>query len=213
MRHNGRCRAPATRWAKGRNAAGTYGKGNARSTAWPCDLTRRQQDDRLRPAGDVPKHADEQWRLKMRDKINDDLKTAMKAGEKDRVGTLRLINAAIKAADIEARPSGKDKISDTDILSVLAKMVKQRRDSIDQYTAGGRQDLVDKEQAEINVIEAYLPKQMSEDEAKTAIAAIIKEVGAAGPKDMGKVMAALKAKYAGQMDFGKASALTKDLLK
>ncbi|WP_072377786.1 GatB/YqeY domain-containing protein [Hyphomicrobium sp. NDB2Meth4] len=149
----------------------------------------------------------------MRDKINDDLKTAMKAGEKDRVGTLRLINAAIKAADIEARPSGKDKISDTDILSVLAKMVKQRRDSIDQYTAGGRQDLVDKEQAEINVIEAYLPKQMSEDEAKTAIAAIIKEVGAAGPKDMGKVMAALKAKYAGQMDFGKASALTKDLLK
>ncbi|CAN1721483.1 GatB/YqeY domain-containing protein [Hyphomicrobium sp. 1Nfss2.1] len=149
----------------------------------------------------------------MRDKINDDLKTAMKAGEKDRVGTLRLINAAIKAADIEARPSGKDKISDTDILSVLAKMVKQRRDSIEQYTAGGRQDLVDKEQAEINVIEAYLPKQMSEDEAKTAIAAIIKEVGAAGPKDMGKVMAALKAKYAGQMDFGKASALTKDLLK
>lgn len=149
----------------------------------------------------------------MRDKINDDLKTAMKAGEKDRVGTLRLINAAIKAADIEARPSGKDKISDTDILSVLAKMVKQRRDSIDQYTAGGRQDLVDKEQAEIHVIEAYLPKQMSEDEAKTAIAAIIKEVGAAGPKDMGKVMAALKAKYAGQMDFGKASALTKDLLK
>jgi len=149
----------------------------------------------------------------MRDKINDDLKTAMKAGEKDRVGTLRLINAAIKAADIEARPSGKDKISDTDILSVLAKMVKQRRDSIEQYTAGGRQDLVDKEQAEINVIEGYLPQQMSEDEAKAAIAAIVKEVGAAGPKDMGKVMAALKAKYTGQMDFGKASALTKDLLK
>ena len=74
----------------------------------------------------------------MRDKINDDLKTAMKAGEKDRVGTLRLINAAIKAADIDARPSGKDKITDTDILSVLAKMVKQRRDSIEQYAAGGR---------------------------------------------------------------------------
>jgi len=149
----------------------------------------------------------------MRDKINDDLKTAMKAGEKDRVGTLRLINAAIKAADIDARPSGKDKITDTDILSVLAKMVKQRRDSIEQYAAGGRQDLVDKEQAEVNVIEGYLPQQMGEDEAKAAIAAIIKEVGAAGPKDMGKVMAALKSKYAGQMDFGKASALTKDLLK
>jgi uncharacterized protein YqeY len=149
----------------------------------------------------------------MRDKINHDLKTAMKAGDKDRVGTLRLINAAIKSADIEARPSGKDKISDTDILSVLAKMVKQRRDSIEQYVSGGRQDLADKEQSEINVIEGYLPKQMSDDEAKAAIAAIIKETGAAGPKDMGKVMGALKAKYAGQMDFGKASALTKELLK
>jgi uncharacterized protein YqeY len=149
----------------------------------------------------------------MREKINADLKDAMKAGDKDRVSTLRLINAAIKSADIEARPAGKDKISDTDILSVLAKMVKQRRDSIEQYTAGGRQDLADKEEAEIKVIEGYLPKQMSEAEAKKAIAAIIKETGAAGPKDMGKVMGALKAKYAGQMDFGKASALTKELLK
>ena len=149
----------------------------------------------------------------MRDKINDDLKTAMKAGDKDRVGTLRLINSAIKSADIDARPSGKDKISDSDILSVLAKMVKQRRDSIEQFNAGGRPELAAKEAAEITVIEGYLPKQMSDDEAKAAIATIIKETGAAGPKDMGKVMAALKAKYAGQMDFGKASALTKDLLK
>ena len=149
----------------------------------------------------------------MRDKINDDLKTAMKAGEKDRVGTLRLINSAIKSADIDARPSGKDKISDADILSVLAKMVKQRRDSIEQFNAGGRPELAAKEAAEITVIEGYLPKQMSDDEAKAAIAAIVKETGAAGPKEMGKVMAALKAKYTGQMDFGKASALTKDLLK
>lgn len=149
----------------------------------------------------------------MREKINNDLKTAMKAGDKDRVGTLRLINAAIKSADIDARPSGKDKISDSDILSVLAKMVKQRRDSIEQYVAGGRQDLADKEQSEIAVIEGYLPQQMNEDEAKAAIATIIKETGASGPKEMGKVMAALKAKYAGQMDFGKASALTKELLK
>jgi len=149
----------------------------------------------------------------MREKINDDLKTAMKAGEKDRVGTLRLINSAIKSADIDARPSGKDKISDADILSVLAKMVKQRRDSIEQFNAGGRPELAAKEAAEITVIEGYLPKQMSDDEAKAAIAAVIKETGAAGPKEMGKVMAALKAKYAGQMDFGKASALTKDLLK
>jgi uncharacterized protein YqeY len=149
----------------------------------------------------------------MRDKINDDLKTAMKAGEKDRVGTLRLINSAIKSADIDARPSGKDKISDADILSVLAKMVKQRRDSIEQFNAGGRPELAAKEAAEITVIEGYLPKQMSDVEAKAAIAAVVKETGAAGPKEMGKVMAALKAKYAGQMDFGKASALTKDLLK
>ena len=149
----------------------------------------------------------------MRDKINDDLKTAMKAGDKDRVGTLRLVNSAIKSADIDARPSGKDKVSDADILLVLAKMVKQRRDSIEQFNAGGRPELAAKEAAEITVIEGYLPKQMSDDEAKAAIAAIVKETGAAGPKDMGKVMAALKAKYAGQMDFGKASALTKDLLK
>jgi uncharacterized protein len=147
----------------------------------------------------------------MRDKINDDLKTAMKAGEKDRVGTLRLINAAIKSADIDARP--KDKISDVDILTVMAKMIKQRRDSIEQFTAGGRPELAAKEAAEIAVIEGYMPAQMSEADAKAAIAAVIKETGAAGPKDMGKVMAALKAKYAGQMDFGKASALTKDLLK
>jgi uncharacterized protein YqeY len=137
----------------------------------------------------------------------------MKAGQKDRVGTLRLINAAIKSADIDARPSGKDKITDADILGVLAKMIKQRRDSIEQYRAGGRQDLVDKEAAEIRIIEGYLPKQMSEAEAKKAIAVLIKEVGAAGPKDMGKVMGALKARYAGQMDFGKASAAVKELLK
>jgi uncharacterized protein len=147
----------------------------------------------------------------MRDKINDDLKTAMKAGDKDRVGTLRLINSAIKSADIEARP--KDKISDTDILTVMAKMIKQRRDSIEQFTAGGRPELAAKEAAEIAVIEGYMPAQMSEADAKAAIAAAINETGAAGPKDMGKVMAALKAKYAGQMDFGKASALTKELLK
>jgi uncharacterized protein YqeY len=147
----------------------------------------------------------------MRDKINDDLKTAMKAGDKDRVGTLRLINSAIKSADIDARP--KDKISDADILTVMAKMIKQRRDSIEQFTAGGRPELAAKEAAEITVIEGYMPAQMSEADAKAAIGAVIKETGAAGPKDMGKVMAALKAKYAGQMDFGKASALTKELLK
>jgi uncharacterized protein YqeY len=149
----------------------------------------------------------------MREKINTALKEAMKAGQKDRVGALRLINAAIKAADIEARPSGKDQISDAEILGVLAKMIKQRRDSIEQYQAGGRQDLADKEAAEIAIIEAFMPRQMSEAEAKAAIEAVIKETGAAGPKDMGKVMGALKAKYTGQMDFGRASGLVKELLK
>jgi uncharacterized protein YqeY len=149
----------------------------------------------------------------MREKINDDLKTAMKAGEKDRVGTLRLVNAAIKSADIDARPSGKDKVDEAGVLAVLTKMIKQRRDSIEQFVAGGRQELADKEAAEIKVIEAYLPKQMDVAEAKAAIAAAIAEVGAASQKDMGKVMAALKARYAGQMDFGKASAAVKELLK
>lgn len=149
----------------------------------------------------------------MREKINAAVKEAMKAGDKERLGTLRLINAAIKSADIDARPSGKEQISDADILGVLAKMIKQRRDSIEQYTSGGRQDLADKEAAEIAVIEAYLPQQMSEVETKAAIEAAIKETGAAGPKDMGKVMGALKAKYTGQMDFGKASGLVKELLK
>ena len=148
----------------------------------------------------------------MRERINNDLKTAMKPGEKLRVGTLRLVNSAIKSADIDARPSGKDKISDADILSVLTKMIKQRRDLVEQYQAGGRQDLADQELAEIAIIEGYLPKQMSEAETKDAIAATIKEVGAASVKDMGKVMAALKERYAGQMDFGKASGAVKSLL-
>jgi len=149
----------------------------------------------------------------MREKINADLVVAMKAGEKDRVGTLRLVNAAIKSADIDARPSGKDKIDEAGILAVLTKMIKQRRDSIEQFVAGGRQELADKEAAEIRIIEAYLPKQMDAAAAKAAIAAAIAAVGAASQKDMGKVMAALKARYAGQMDFGKASAAVKELLK
>ena len=149
----------------------------------------------------------------MREQINADLKEAMKAGDKARVGTLRLINAAIKAADIDARPSGKDKISDAEILGVLSKMIKQRRDSIEQYTSGGRQDLADKELAEVKIIEVYLPKQMDEAETKKAVADLIEEVGAETPKDMGKVMGALKQRYAGQMDFSKASAAAKDLLK
>ncbi|HVX35247.1 MAG TPA: GatB/YqeY domain-containing protein [Hyphomicrobium sp.] len=144
----------------------------------------------------------------MRAKISDDLKMAMKAGDKQRVATLRLINAAIQSAEIEAKKS----LDDAGILAVMTKMVKQRRDSIEQYTNGGRPDLAEGEQAEIAVIEAYLPKQMDENEVKTAVEAAIKETGAASAKDMGKVMGVLKAKYAGKMDFQKASAAVKAAL-
>ena len=144
----------------------------------------------------------------MRAQINADLKTAMKAGDKQRVGTLRLINAAIQSAEIEAK---KD-LDDAGVLSVMTKMVKQRRDSIAQFTSGGRPELAANEQAEIDIIEAYLPKQMDEAAVSAAIADAIKETGAASPKDMGKVMGVLKGKYAGQMDFQKASAAVKAAL-
>ncbi len=147
----------------------------------------------------------------LRQRLFEDMKTALKAGQKERLGVIRLMISAMKAADME--PGVKGEIDDAGIIAVLTKMVKQRRDSIEQYTKGSRQDLADKEAAEITVIEAYLPKMMSENDAKSAIAAVIKETGAAGPKDMGKVMGLLKAKYAGQMDFGRASGLVKELLK
>ena len=144
----------------------------------------------------------------MRAKISDDLKAAMKAGDKQRVGTLRLINAAIQSAEIEA----KKPIDDAAVLAVMTKMVKQRRDSIEQYSNGGRPDLAAVEQAEIAIIEAYLPKQMDDSAVAAAVAAAIAETGAASVKDMGKVMGVLKAKYAGQMDFQKASAAVKAAL-
>ena len=152
----------------------------------------------------------------MRDKIFQAMKDAMKAGQKDRLGTIRLMLSALKDRELGigtggAAPTGA--LSEADVVAVLQKMVKQRRDSIATYEAGGRPELAAKEAAEIAVIEEYLPKQMSEADAKAAIAALIKETGAAGPKDMGKVMAALKTKFAGQMDFGKASGLVKELLK
>jgi hypothetical protein len=144
----------------------------------------------------------------MRAKISEDLKAAMKGGDKPRVATLRLINAAIQSAEIEA----KRPLDDAGIIAVMTKMVKQRRDSIAQYQSGGRPDLAAAEEAEIAVIEAYLPKQMTDDEVKSAIAAAIRETGAASAKDMGKVMGVLKAKYAGKMDFQKASAAVKAAL-
>lgn len=148
----------------------------------------------------------------LRDRFMSDLKEAMKGGDKPRLGTIRLIQAALKDKDIEARGAGKGPISDDEILQLLQKMVKQRQESAKMYGAGGRPELAEQENAEIAVISAYLPKQMDEAEAKTAIAAVIAETGATGVKDMGKVMGELKARYAGQMDFGKASPLVKQLL-
>jgi len=145
----------------------------------------------------------------MRDRLSQETKAALKAQDKTRLGALRLISAALQEREIATRT---DKLSDQDVAAVLQKMLKQRRDSLAIYEKAGRQDLANQEAKEIEVIEEFLPRQLGEGEARAAIAAVITEVGAAGPRDMGKVMAALKARYAGQMDFGKVSALVKELL-
>lgn len=155
----------------------------------------------------------------MRTRLNDDIKTAMKSGDKRRLATLRLINAAIKDRDLNAhvdeqgQATGLDKIADQDILALLQKMIKQRRDSIDSYRRGGRDDLADQEVDEIAVIEGYLPQQMTEDEIRAAVAGVVEALNAKGLKDMGRVMAALKEQFAGTMDFGKASGMLKEALK
>lgn len=149
----------------------------------------------------------------IREEIKKQLVEAMKNQEKDKVATLRLINSNIKDRDIADRSKGNyDGIDEAGILSLLQTMIKQRRESIEMYKQGGRADLVAHEQGEIDVIQSFLPKQMSPDEMQTAIKEVIDQTGAAGMKDMGKVMGALRAKYAGQMDFGAASAVIKQLL-
>ena len=151
----------------------------------------------------------------MREQIMEAVKAAMKSGDKRRLSTLRLIQAAIQDRDIAARvdskgqATGHDKIGETELLQLLQKMIKQRRDSATMYTDAGRIELAEQEQAEIAIIEEYLPKQMSEDEVAAAVGAVVQEIGAAGLKDMGRTMAALKERYAGQMDFGKASGIVK----
>ena len=145
----------------------------------------------------------------LRDDINNALKDAMKGGDKRRVSTLRLVNSALKNADIEARGQGKGPLSDEDLLSLLQKMIKQRQESVELYEKGGRAELAAQEREEIAIIASYLPQQMSEAEMRAAIDAVIAETGAAGMKDMGKVMAALKTSHAGKMDFAKASGLVK----
>jgi uncharacterized protein YqeY len=148
----------------------------------------------------------------LRDDINNALKDAMKAKDERKVSTLRMVNSALKNADIEARGTGKPPLGDAETLALLQKMIKQRQESVELYQKGGRADLVKQEQEEIGIISAYLPAQMSDDAVKAAIADAIAETGAAGMKDMGKVIGVLRGKYAGQMDFGKASALVKGML-
>jgi uncharacterized protein YqeY len=148
----------------------------------------------------------------LRDDINNAVKEAMKAKDERKLSTLRMVNATIKNADIDARGNGKPPLSDADLLGVLQKMIKQRQEAVELYDKGGRAELAAQEREEIAVISAYLPKQMSDDDVKKAIAEAIGETAAAGMKDMGKVIAVLRAKYAGQMDFGKASGLVKAAL-
>ncbi|MBR0794546.1 GatB/YqeY domain-containing protein [Bradyrhizobium jicamae] len=148
----------------------------------------------------------------LRDEINTAVKEAMKAKDERKLSTLRMVNSTIKNADIDARGQGKPPLSDADLLGLLQKMIKQRQESVELYDKGGRAELAQQEREEIAVITAYLPKQMSDDEVKAAIAAAISETGAAGMKDMGKVIGVLRGKYAGQMDFGKASGLVKAAL-
>lgn len=148
----------------------------------------------------------------LRERFMDELKGAMKGGDKAKVATVRLIQAALKEKDIEARGAGKGEATEEEILSLMQKMIKQRQESASIYAANGRQDLADTENGEIAIISSFLPKQMSEDEVKAAIQAAIGETGASSMKDMGKVVGALKAKFAGQMDFAKASGLVKAAL-
>jgi uncharacterized protein YqeY len=145
----------------------------------------------------------------IRDDIKAALVTAMKGGDKPRTATLRLVQSAIKNRDIELRTGTAPADDDVMVTEVLQKMVKQRRESIQLYQQGGRQELADREQAEVAVIEAFLPAQMDEDAAKAAVDAIVAETGATSVKDMGRVMAAVRERLAGQIDIAKASALVK----
>ena len=148
----------------------------------------------------------------LRDNINNALKDAMKSRDERRVSTLRLMNAAIKNADIEARGGGKEPLNEAELMSLFQKMIKQRQESVELYEKGGRAELAKQEREEIEIISSYLPKQMSDVEAGAAISAILHEINAQSMKDMGRAMAALRERFAGKMDFGKASAKIKELL-
>ena len=148
----------------------------------------------------------------MRERFTTELKEAMKAGDKRRLGTIRLIQAALKDKDIEARGAGKGQATDEEILGLLQKMIKQRQESMAIYDQNGRHELAQAEREEAEVIQGFLPQQMDEAETRKAIEAAIAETGAASMKDMGKVIGVLRGQYAGRMDFAKASGLVKEML-
>ncbi|MBC7803447.1 MAG: GatB/YqeY domain-containing protein [Candidatus Parcubacteria bacterium] len=147
--------------------------------------------------------------MELKNKITEDMKVAMRAKDAARLGTVRLLLAAMKQKEVDERVT----LSDADVLTIIDKMVKQRRESIAQFEKAGRNDLVDGEKAEIAVLSAYLPQQLTEAEVGEAIAAAIAESGAAGAKDMGKVMTLLKSRLAGRTDMGKVSGLVKGRLQ
>ncbi|MCG7989906.1 MAG: GatB/YqeY domain-containing protein [Candidatus Thiodiazotropha lotti] len=144
----------------------------------------------------------------LKQRIQDDVKAAMKARDKERLGTLRLITAAIKQREVDERT----KLDDSQVLAILDKMIKQRRDSVEQYESAGRQELADQEKSEIAIIEDYLPAGLSDEEVASMIESAIQEVGAAGMQDMGKVMGKLKPEMQGRADMGKVSGLVKQKL-
>jgi uncharacterized protein YqeY len=146
--------------------------------------------------------------MSLKEKISEDMKTAMRAKDSGRLATIRLINAAIKQKEVDERIE----LTDDQVLSVIEKMIKQRKDSISQFEAGGRQDLADIEKAELVVLNAYMPAQMSEVEVLAEVTAAVAAVGAAGPQDMGKVMGVLKPKLAGRADMTAVSAMVKAAL-
>jgi uncharacterized protein YqeY len=149
----------------------------------------------------------------MREKLAEALKAAVKTQDKRRTATLRLIQAAIHDRDIAHRGAGKDPVSDDEIIQILAKMVKQREESAKAFEEGSRVDLAMQERDEIEIIRDFLPKQLGEEDVKMACSHVIKEIGAEGLRDMGRCMAALKEKFPGKMDFGKASGMVKEMLK
>ena len=146
--------------------------------------------------------------MTLKERITEDMKTAMRSGEKDRLAVIRLLQAAIKQREVDERIT----LDDAAVVGIIDKLIKQRKDSIAQFATAGRTDLVDKETAELKVLEAYLPQRLGADDIQAEVAAIVAELGAAGPADMGKVMAAAKARFAGKADMGMVSAAVKQAL-